>query len=65
MILALDGEAVVGLRYVLQTYSDNCWGEGECDWENELACYQDIAPLHEVFVGIERVPPDRFEVWQG
>ena len=26
---------------------------------------RDIDPLHEVLVGIERVPLDRFEVWQG
>ena len=63
VILVLDGEALVGLRYVLEVYSDNTFGEGEFDWEDELASKEDIEPLHEVLVRIDPVPLDRFKVW--
>jgi hypothetical protein len=64
VILVLDGEALVGRRYVLEARSDDTPDEEGYDWENELASEEDIDPLHEVLVRIERVPLDRFEIWQ-
>jgi hypothetical protein len=65
VILVLDGEALVGQRYVMEAYSDDTFGEEECDWENELACEDDIDPLHAILIRVETVPLDRFEGWHG
>jgi hypothetical protein len=64
VILVLDGEALA-LRHTMEAYSDNFWGKGECDWENEIACWDDVEPLHEVLIRIEEVPLDAYEVWQN
>ena len=42
--------------------SDPYWGEGECDWENEIECWDDIEPLDEVLMAVEPVPPERHQV---
>jgi hypothetical protein len=48
--------------YNLVPFSDPYWGEGECDWENEIECRDDIEPLEEVLIVVEPVPTDRYQV---
>lgn len=45
IILELDPAALVAAGLELDEFSDPVWGEGECEWEEEIACWQDI-PLH-------------------
>jgi hypothetical protein len=59
VVLVLDGEGLLELNYNLGAFSDPIWGVGECDWENEIACWDDIEPLEEVLIAIERVAPER------
>ena len=59
VMLVLDGEGLLALNYDLTGFSDPVWGEGECDWENEIACWDDIDPLDEVLIAVEPVPPER------
>jgi hypothetical protein len=59
VVLVLDGEGLLELNYDLSAFSDPIWGEGECDWENEIACWDDIEPLDEVLIAIEPVAPER------
>src|SRR5215467_9126924 len=42
VLLVLDGEGLVVLNYNLIPFSDPIWGDGECDWENEIECWDDI-----------------------
>ena len=62
VVLVLDGEALLELDYDLNAFNDPIWGEGECDWENEIACWDDIEPLEEVLMAVEPVPPERYQV---
>lgn len=56
VLLVLDGEGLVALMYALEDYT----GDGEeCDWENEIACWQPIDPLDEVLIDVEAVRPQR------
>jgi hypothetical protein len=55
----LDGEELLALDYNLVPFSDPYWGEGECDWENEIECWDNVEPLEEVLIAIEPVPPER------
>jgi hypothetical protein len=48
--------------YNLVPFSDPYWGEGECDWENEIECRDDIEPLEEVLIVVEPVPTERHQV---
>ena len=59
VVLVLDGEGLLELNYDLNAFNDPIWGEGECDWENEIACWDDIEPLEEVLIAIEPVAPER------
>jgi len=54
VVLEFDGDALIEDGYGLQRYSDPVWGEGECDWEKEIACWQDIKPVEEVLIGFRR-----------
>ena len=56
VVLEFDGDALIEEGYDLQRYSDPVWGEGECDWEKEIACWQDIKPVEEVLIGIQEIP---------
>jgi hypothetical protein len=62
VVLALDGEGLLADNYNLVPFSDPCWGDGECDWENEIECWDDIEPLEEVLMAVEPVPPERYQV---
>jgi hypothetical protein len=62
VVLVLDGEGLLALNYNLVPFSDTVWGEGECDWENEIECWDDIEPLDEVLMAVEPVPPERYQV---
>jgi len=57
----LDGEGLLVLNYNLVPFSDPVWGDGECDWENEIECWDDIKPLDEVLMAVEPVPPERHQ----
>jgi hypothetical protein len=63
VVLVLDGEGLLALNYNLVPFSDPYWGEGECDWENEIECWDDIEPLDEVLMAVEPVPPERYQVY--
>ena len=55
VVLELDGDALIAEHYDLQRYSDPVWGEGQCDWENEIACWQDIESLGDVLLQIHEI----------
>jgi hypothetical protein len=61
VVLMLDGEGLLVLNYDLAEFRDPIWGEGECDWENEIECRDDIDPLEEVLVRVEPVPVQRYQ----
>jgi hypothetical protein len=63
VVLVLDGEGLYALNYNLVPFSDPYWGEGECDWENEIECWDDIEPLEEVLMAVEPVPPEQYQVY--
>jgi len=63
VLLVLDGEGLLTLGYELEGFSDDCWGDGECDWENEIACRSDIDPLDELLIAVEPVPEDRLQAY--
>jgi len=44
IVLLIDGEGLLELNYELTAFSDPIWGDGRCDWENEIACWTDIKP---------------------
>jgi hypothetical protein len=60
VVLVLNGELMLAEEYELEYESDDCWGEGECDWENEIACWDDISPLSNVLLGVENVSADAY-----
>lgn len=53
VVVMLDGGGLDELQYEMGKYSDPVWGESECDWEQEIACWDDIEPLDEVLIGIQ------------
>ena len=59
VLLVLDGAGLLALQYELERFSDPIWGDGECDWENEIACWTDIDPLDEVLIEIEHLSEER------
>lgn len=42
VILQIDANALEKDGYVLEEFSDPVWGEGQCDWENEVICETQI-----------------------
>jgi hypothetical protein len=60
VVLVVDGEGLLELNYDLSAFND----QGECDCENEIACWDDIEPLDEVLMAVEPVPvpPERYRV---
>lgn len=62
VLLILDGEALVADHYELEGYRDTIMGDGECDWENEIACWSDIDDLTDVLLSIEPVSKSRWEI---
>ena len=54
-VLVLDGRLLLALSYSVTGFSDPIYGEGECDWENEIACWEDIVPLDEVLIETRHV----------
>jgi hypothetical protein len=60
VVLVLDGEGLLALNYDLAEFRDPIWGDGECDWENEIECRDDIDPLAEVLITTEPVPSERY-----
>jgi hypothetical protein len=56
VVLELDGDGLIEENYDLQHHSDPVWGEGECDWEQEIACWGDIGSLDEVLINIQEIP---------
>lgn len=42
VVLALDWSALDGAGFLLVNRSDPIWGDGECDWEEEVSCWSDI-----------------------
>ncbi|MGA8707062.1 MAG: hypothetical protein WB646_08760 [Steroidobacteraceae bacterium] len=63
VVMVLDGERLLALNYELAEFRDQVWGEGECAWENEIACWDDIDPLDEVLIAVEPVPSDRYQTY--
>jgi hypothetical protein len=63
VVLALDGEELLALNYNLGSFSDPVWRDGECDWESEIECWDDIEPFEEVLIAVEPVPPERYQVF--
>jgi hypothetical protein len=61
VVLVLDGEGLIALNFDLWEFRDHIWGEGKCDWENEIACWDDIDPLDEVLLAVEPVASDRYQ----
>jgi len=59
VVLVLDGARLLTHNYDLTEFSDDFWGEGECDWENEIACWDDIGPFNEFLIATEPVASDR------
>jgi hypothetical protein len=62
VVLVIDGEGLLELNYDLSAFSDPIWGDGECDWENEIECWDDIEPLDEVLMAVEPLPSERYQV---
>jgi hypothetical protein len=60
VILVLDGEKLLARGYDLTEFRDDIWGEGECDWENEIACWNDIDRLNDVLIAVEPLAPERY-----
>jgi hypothetical protein len=56
----LDGEELLALNYDLAEFRDPIWGDGGCDWENEIECRDDIEPLEEVLIRVDPVPAQRY-----
>jgi hypothetical protein len=67
VVVTLDGEGLLDLRYELEGHSDPFWGDGECDWENETACWSDIDlnGRDDLVIGIEPVRQDRWDVYNS
>jgi hypothetical protein len=56
VILVLDGIRLA-TNYKLTPFSDDVWGPRKCDWENEIACWGDIA-LEGVLIAVELIGPE-------
>jgi hypothetical protein len=63
VILVLDGDGLDELLYDLEPFSDDIYGDGKCDWEKEIACWDDIDPLEEVLIGTDLVPEECLDNW--
>ncbi len=63
VVLVIDGEGLLEFNYDLSAFSDPIWGDKECDWENEIECWDDIEPLDEVLMAVEPVPPEQYQVF--
>jgi hypothetical protein len=61
VVLVIDGEGLIALNYDLQPFN---YEEGECDWENEIACSQGIDPLSEVLIATEMVLEERWRSYR-
>jgi hypothetical protein len=61
VVLVLDGKGLLSLNYDLAEFRDPIWGDGKCDWENEIECRDDIEPLEEVLIRVEPVPAQRYQ----
>jgi hypothetical protein len=61
--LVLNGERLLTDDYDLEECSDQIIlpDEGECDWENEIACWEDIDRTAEVLIAVEPVPSQRYD----
>jgi hypothetical protein len=55
---SLIGDGLIEEGFDIQRYSDQVWGEGECDWEKEIACWGDITSLDDVLLEIQKIPHD-------
>jgi hypothetical protein len=64
VLLVMDGELLLVLQYELDGVSDPVWGDGECDWENEIACWADIDPLDDFLIEVTPVPADRWGAYR-
>ena len=42
VVLVLSHSALETSGHWLTEFNDDFWGEGECDWEQEIACWSDI-----------------------
>jgi hypothetical protein len=60
VVLVLDGAGLLADNYKLVPFSDPIWGDGECAWENDIECWDDIEPLEEVLMAVEPAPPERY-----
>ena len=63
VVLVLDGAGLLVLNYKLVPFSDPIWGDGECEWENEIECWDDIEPLEEVLMAVEPVRTERYQLF--
>jgi hypothetical protein len=61
VVLVLDGERLLARKYHLTEFRDDVWGAGECDWENEIACWDHIEPFRDFLITVEPVT-DRTEL---
>lgn len=61
VVLVLDGEKLLAREYDLKEFSDDLWGEGECDWENEIACWDDIEQFSDFLIAAEPITLDRYQ----
>jgi hypothetical protein len=62
VVLVVDGEGCA-LNYNLVPFTDPYWGDGKCDWENEIECWDDIELLDEVLLAAEPIPPERYQAY--
>lgn len=46
VILQIDRAALEKDGFVLEEFSDPVWGDGECDWEKEVACETPIPLIY-------------------
>jgi hypothetical protein len=60
VVLVLDGEGLLALNFDLAEFRDPIWGDGECNWENEIECWDESEPLEEVLMGVEPIPAERY-----
>jgi hypothetical protein len=61
VVLVLNGEKLLARGYHLTEFRDEIWGEGECDWENEIACWVDIERFRDFLIAAEPVASDRYK----
>jgi hypothetical protein len=63
VVLVLDGERLLAFGYKLFSTSSPVWGDGACDWENEISCASDIEPMDDVLLDVEQVSDERVRDW--